>query len=247
MQIDKHRLFDLVGAGLLLLLTFPVLFLFALLIRLTSPGPAFFRQVRLGREGRPFRIFKFRTMVAAQNSGPSITVSGDCRITPIGKILRRAKLDELPQLLNVLRGEMSIVGPRPEVPDYRHVYQNGLEKVLQVRPGITDPASLALADEEKLLRQFADPLRAYEQIVLPRKLAMSLAYLQQRRLRDDVRILLLTALTAFGFRRRFSTPFSVSDTQPGQAGTKPWPAAGQAGKSFLYPDFTNRPDQKLKA
>jgi len=207
MPFDKQRLFDLIVASFLLLISAPLFLLLALLVRLSSADPVFFRQTRLGRGGKPFRILKFRTMVANSTNGPVITVAGDRRVTPIGKILRRTKLDELPQLLNVLRGEMSLVGPRPEVPEYRHVYQNGFERVLQVRPGMTDPVSLALIDEENFLKQFPNPLQAYERIVLPRKLTLSLNYLQQRRLRDDVRIIFLTVLAALGLRHRHPVGF----------------------------------------
>jgi FlaA1/EpsC-like NDP-sugar epimerase/lipopolysaccharide/colanic/teichoic acid biosynthesis glycosyltransferase len=212
MNFTKQRLFDLVVAVFLLVFCSPAFLLITLLIRLTSPGPAFFRQTRLGRDGKPFRIFKFRTMAATP--GPRITVAGDRRITPIGKFLRSTKLDEIPQLLNVLRGEMSLVGPRPEVPEYHHVYRNGFEKVLQVRPGITDPVSLELADEELFLRQYADPLQAYEKILLPRKLQLSLNYLQARRLRDDVRVLILTVLTAVGLRYRAPLHFEAESFLP---------------------------------
>jgi len=207
MKFDAHRLFDLLVAGLLLMASLPALLGVAFLVKLSSPGPVFFRQVRLGRGGKPFRILKFRSMVAAQNGGPSVTVAGDRRITPIGKILRRTKLDELPQLINVVLGDMSLVGPRPEVPDYRHVYQNGFEKVLSARPGMTDPVSLQLADEENFLKQFPNPLQAYEKIVLPRKLSLSMQYLQQRSVVNDVRIIFLTVLAAAGLRRRPSAAF----------------------------------------
>lgn len=207
MPLEKQRLFDLIIATPLLVFSLPLFLLIALLVYLSSPGPVFFRQFRLGRGGQLFRILKFRTMFKSGSDGPAITIAGDSRITPIGKILRRTKLDELPQLLNVLRGEMSLVGPRPEVPAYRHVYQNGFEKVLQVRPGITDPASLTLIDEEQFLREFPDPLAAYEEIVLPRKLTLSLDYLQQRRLRDDLRIIFLTILFALGVRLSHSSKF----------------------------------------
>jgi lipopolysaccharide/colanic/teichoic acid biosynthesis glycosyltransferase len=214
MNFEKQRLFDLVVAGFLLVFFSPLFLLIALLIRLFSPGPAFFRQTRLGRGGKPFRIFKFRTMAATPAPGPHVTVAGDRRITPIGKLLRRSKLDEIPQLLNVLRGEMSLVGPHPEVPDYRHVYSNGFEKVLQARPGITDPVSLELADEEIFLSQYANPLLAYEKILLPRKLELSLNYLQHRRLRDDVRVLILTVLTALGLRYRVPVHFQAENFLP---------------------------------
>jgi lipopolysaccharide/colanic/teichoic acid biosynthesis glycosyltransferase len=211
MTVEKQRLFDLVVTGFLLLLCSPLFLLISLVVRLSSPGPAFFRQTRLGRGGTVFRIFKFRTMAVASAPGPRITVAGDRRITPVGKFLRRTKLDEMPQLLNVWRGEMSLVGPRPEVPDYRHVYRNGFERILQVRPGITDPVSLELVDEENFLRQFADPLQAYEKILLPRKLELSLNYLQHRRLRDDARLLVLTGLTALGLRGRIPAHFQTEN------------------------------------
>jgi len=202
-----QRAFDLIFACMLLMISLPVLAVVAVLVKFSSPGPVFFRQVRLGRGGEPFRILKFRSMVAVQNGGPSVTVAGDHRITPIGKILRRTKLDELPQLLNVVRGDMSLVGPRPEVPNYKHVYRNGFEQVLNVRPGITDPVSLQLADEESFLQQFPNPLQAYEQIVLPRKLALSLQYLQHRSVVNDVQIIFLTVLAAVGLRRRQPVEF----------------------------------------
>ena len=203
-----QRAFDLIFASMLLMISLPILVMVALLVKLSSPGSVFFRQARLGRGGKPFRIFKFRSMIAAQNGGPSVTVAGDRRITPIGKILRRTKLDELPQLLNVILGEMSLVGPRPEVPNYMHVYQNGFEKVLSARPGITDPVSLQLADEESFLKQFPDPLQAYEQIVLPRKLTLSLQYLQHRSIVNDVQIIFLTVMAAIGLRRRKPVEFA---------------------------------------
>lgn len=208
MNAAIQRAFDLTVASLLLIISLPLLATAALLVKLSSRGPIFFRQVRLGRGGKSFRIFKFRSMIVSSNGGPSVTVAGDRRITPIGKILRRTKLDELPQLLNVIWGDMSLVGPRPEVPNYLHVYRNGFEKVLSARPGITDPVSLQLADEESFLKQFPDPLRAYEQIVLPRKLALSLEYLQQRSVAHDIKIIFLTVMAAAGLRRREPVAFA---------------------------------------
>ncbi len=202
-----QRSFDLTVASLLLTASLPILLAVAVLVKLSSPGPVFFRQARLGRGGKTFRILKFRSMIAVQNGGPSVTVAGDRRITPIGKILRRTKLDELPQLINVVLGEMSLVGPRPEVPNYKHVYQNGFEKVLSTRPGITDPVSLQLADEENFLKQFPNPLQAYEKVVLPRKLTLSLQYLQHRSLVNDVQIIFLTVMAAAGWRRRQPVEF----------------------------------------
>lgn len=207
MNAIMQRMFDLIVASVLLIISLPILLMVAVLVKLSSPGPVFFRQTRLGRGGKTFQILKFRSMIAVQNGGPSVTVAGDRRITPIGRILRRTKLDELPQLLNVVIGDMGLVGPRPEVPAYQHVYQNGFEKVLSARPGITDPVSLQLADEENFLKQFPNPLQAYEQIVLPRKLTLSLEYLQHRSIANDVQIIFLTVLAAAGLRRRHPAAF----------------------------------------
>ena len=204
-----QRIFDIAGAAFLLVLATPVLLIAAIAIRLTSVGPVFFRQVRLGRYGVPFRIYKLRTMYHRPPSGPAITVAGDQRITPIGRLLRRSKIDELPQLLNVLQGEMSLVGPRPEVPAYRHVFDQHFAEVLLSRPGMTDPVSLQLIDEEKFLRQFSEPLRAYEEVLLPRKLQLSLEYLRRRRLRDDMRLIFVTLMAAIGVRRRTLATTSI--------------------------------------
>jgi lipopolysaccharide/colanic/teichoic acid biosynthesis glycosyltransferase len=164
-----------------------------LLVRLTSPGPALFRQERMGRNGRSFRIWKFRTMVdGAARSGRAITVAGDRRVTRLGALLRRTKLDELPQLVNVWLGDMSLVGPRPEVPAYRSVYGPADRAVLAIRPGITDPASIQLRDEEQLLGRFADPERAYREVFLPFKLELGRAYLVEQSLLGDLRLILQT-------------------------------------------------------
>src|SRR5262249_43180358 len=159
------------------------LLLIALLVRLSSPGPALFRQARLGRGGREFAIWKFRTMRSDAAPGPLITAAGDARVTPLGRFLRHTKIDELPQLVNVLVGDMSLVGPRPEVPKYLPCYDRA---VLAVRPGITDPASIAYRDEEELLARFADPERAYVELVLPKKLELARAYLREQSLGRDL-------------------------------------------------------------
>ena len=184
------RLFDLaVALGGLLVFGLPML-LIAAWVRLDSPGPVFFRQERVGRYGRPFRIHKFRTMVVdAPSRGPAITVGADPRITRAGAWLRRSKLDELPQLLDVLAGSMSIVGPRPEVPQYVALYPEGLrERVLSVRPGITDPASLRMIDESVLLAAAADPEREYREVVMPAKLREAAAYADGATLWSDLRV-----------------------------------------------------------
>jgi lipopolysaccharide/colanic/teichoic acid biosynthesis glycosyltransferase len=188
------RIFDLVfSAGALVLLA-PVLALVALAIRWDSAGPVFFRQERVGRCGRPFRIRKFRTMVVdAPLQGPAITIGQDPRITRVGAWLRRTKLDELPQLIDVLLGDMSLVGPRPEVPQYVALYPADLrERVLAVRPGITDPVSLKLADEASVLAAATDPERTYREELLPAKLREAVAYAEQASLWSDLRIIAAT-------------------------------------------------------
>lgn len=179
----------LAGAGLLLLL--PLFAVIALWIKLDSPGPVFFRQERVGREGKPFRIHKFRTMRhQAGRAGPLITVGADARITRAGRWLRRSKLDELPQLIDVLTGHMSLVGPRPEVPRYVALYPAALKaKVLSVRPGITDPVSLEFADESALLARAADPEREYVEVLMPAKLRAAAAYAEHATLRTDLAVI----------------------------------------------------------
>ena len=193
------RALDIGLAGLGLLVLAPLLAAVALLIRLESRGPVFFRQTRVGRHGEPFRIFKFRTMEhAPQGGGPQLTVAGDERITRVGAVLRRTKLDELPQLIDVLRGTMSLVGPRPEVPRYVEHYPPGdRERVLSVRPGITDFASLRYRDENALLARASDPEREYLDVILPSKLRYALDYVDHGSVAGDLRVLGLTVRTVF--------------------------------------------------
>jgi lipopolysaccharide/colanic/teichoic acid biosynthesis glycosyltransferase len=186
-----RRLLDVTVAGMLLLVLAPLLGVLALLVRATSTGPALFRQIRVGRDGQPFVLLKLRTM-RADAPGPVITSGGDPRITRLGAWLRRTKLDELPQLWNVLRGDMSLVGPRPELPQYVALYTPAQRAVLRVRPGLTDPASLAWANEAATLATFPEPHRAYADAVLPRKLALSLAYLERRSVWSDLAVVLRT-------------------------------------------------------
>ena len=188
------RLFDMGFALVALMGIAPVLLLAALWIKLDSVGPVFFRQVRVGRHGQEFRIFKFRTMrVAAERLGPQITVGVDPRITTSGHFLRRYKIDELPQFLNVLLGDMSIVGPRPEVPRYVALYTPEQRRVvLSVRPGITDLASLEYKDENDLLGGSEDPEATYVEQVLPAKLALCVRYVQTRSFWGDLLIVVRT-------------------------------------------------------
>lgn len=185
----KRGLDLLVSACALLLLVLPGLGV-ALAIRLDSPGPVFFRQERVGRGGRLFRIHKFRTMRQAAESAGQLTVGQDPRVTRVGRWLRGHRLDELPQLIDVLRGEMSLVGPRPEVPRYVKHYPADLKAlVLSVRPGITDPASLAYRNEAQLLAASTDPERTYIEVLLPAKLAASADYTRRASLWTDLGVL----------------------------------------------------------
>ena len=182
------RVFDLLGAAIALILLWPLFVAVALWIKLDSPGPVMFRQQRVGRHGRLFAIHKFRTMVAdAPQRGPQLTLGDDPRITPAGAFLRRSKIDELPQLLDVLAGHMSLVGPRPELPAYVAHYPAELrDRVLAVRPGITDPVSLDFADESVLLARAADPEREYIEVLLPQKLRAAAAYAERATLWTDL-------------------------------------------------------------
>lgn len=185
------RLFDLLVASVALLLLTPLLLMLALWIKFDSPGPALFRQTRVGRHGALFRIRKLRTMTHdPAQVGPGITVGQDERITRAGHFLRRSKLDELPQLLDVLQGHMSLVGPRPELPQYVALYPAALrDKILSVRPGITDLASIEYRNEGELLAQAADPEREYREVILPAKLQLAAAYVDQASLWFDLRLL----------------------------------------------------------
>jgi lipopolysaccharide/colanic/teichoic acid biosynthesis glycosyltransferase len=174
--------------------------LIAAWVRIDSPGPALYRQVRVGRHGNPFRLLKFRTMVAdADRRGPSVTTGGDERITRAGRFLRAWKLDELPQLVNVLRGEMSIVGPRPEVPEYvaRYSDQDRAE-VLSVRPGMTDAASIEFRREESLLAGRPDAVAYYLETIMPEKLRLYREYVRGRSFWLDLKLIARTALAVLG-------------------------------------------------
>jgi lipopolysaccharide/colanic/teichoic acid biosynthesis glycosyltransferase len=195
------RLFDIVvSLAALLLLALPMLAV-AAWIKLDSPGPVFFRQQRVGRHGVPFAIHKFRTMRHGAG-GLALTVGDDARITRAGRWLRRTRLDELPQLLDVLAGDMSLVGPRPEVPRYVALYPPGLrDRALAVRPGLTDPASLAYIDEAALLAAAADPEREYVERILPAKLQAAAAYAERATLASDIAVLARTARALLGKAR----------------------------------------------
>ena len=184
------RLFDLVASAAGLVLLSPLLLLIAAAVKLTSRGPALYRGRRVGRHGRPFDVYKFRSMRLA-SAGASITRAGDPRVTPLGRFLRRYKLDELPQLLNVLKGEMSFVGPRPEDPRYVAMYDERQRHVLDLRPGITSPASLAYRSEEaQLVGEDWETL--YVGKIMPAKLEIDLEYVAHAGLVTDLRLILRT-------------------------------------------------------
>ncbi|HOV18537.1 sugar transferase [Ottowia sp.] len=189
----SKRLMDWLITLALLPVALPLMAAIALWVRLDSPGPALFRQERVGRGGRLFRIHKFRTMRLHDDSGPQITASGDARITRAGRWLRRSKLDELPQLIDVLAGDMSLVGPRPEVPRYMALYPDeARRRILSVRPGITDRAAIGFRDEERLLAASDNPERTYVEQIMPIKQRLYLDYVAHHSIGGDLRILLAT-------------------------------------------------------
>lgn len=179
----------------ILLLTAPIWMAVAVAVWLESGRPVLFRQQRVGKNFICFQILKFRTMRVG-SSGPSVTLRGDARITKVGRFLRASKIDELPQFWNVLRGDMSIVGPRPEIPEYVELFKSRYKKVLTLRPGITDLASLRYRNEEAILAQSQNPIAVYQSRILPAKLDLADQYLRERSAFRDVAIILQTAMTA---------------------------------------------------
>lgn len=189
------RLFDIFFSLIGLLFLSPLFVVVALLIKLGSEGSVFFRQERIGKNFESFRIYKFRTMAAgAEKKGPLITVGGDERITKIGKFLRKYKIDELPQLFNVLKGEMSFVGPRPEVKKYVQLFKSDYKKLLDIRPGITDPASIQYSDEEGNLSLAKNWEEVYIKRILPEKIKLSSHYVDNHNFITDFKLILITVL-----------------------------------------------------
>jgi lipopolysaccharide/colanic/teichoic acid biosynthesis glycosyltransferase len=187
------RTFDFIASGLGLLVLFPLLVAIAVWIKLDSPGPVFFRQERVGRYGMPFRIHKFRTMRVNAEKAGRLTVGSDSRVTKSGQLLRKLKLDELPQLIDVFLGQMSLVGPRPEVQEFIDCYPDDVRtKVLSVRPGITDKASIEMVDENEILAKYDDPRAAYIDVVLPIKQRFYLDYVDSQSLILDISLIFKT-------------------------------------------------------
>ncbi len=192
------RAFDIIFSTFGLICTAPIFLIVAILIKADSPGPVFYKQIRVGKDGREFFIYKFRKMRSdVGDKGLKITTSNDSRMTDIGKVLRQYKLDELPQIWNVLKGDMSIVGPRPEVPNYVALYNNEQREILKIKPGITDYASLEYFDEGDLLEKQSDPNLFYIETLMPSKIELNLDYIRNMSVKTDLRIIFLTFLKIF--------------------------------------------------
>jgi lipopolysaccharide/colanic/teichoic acid biosynthesis glycosyltransferase len=189
------RLFDVIFSFLGLILLAPLFVIVAVLIKLESRGTVFFVQERIGKDFKPFSIYKFRSMINdAFEKGPPVTIGNDERITRIGKLLRRTKIDELPQLINILCGDMSFVGPRPELKKYVEMFRSDYEKLLEVRPGITDPASIKFSDEASMLSSSEDWEKKYVSIILPEKIKLALEYVENHNIFLDLRLIFRTVL-----------------------------------------------------
>ncbi len=187
------RIFDIFASGAGLIVLSPVMLVLALIIKVSSEGPVLFVQKRMGRYFKEFDLYKFRSMVVnADKMGPSVTSGDDPRITKIGRFLRKTKLDELPQLFNVLKGDMSLVGPRPEVGKYVELKKEEYKKVLSVRPGITDYAAIEFRNEEEILEKYNDKEKAYIDIILPQKIKLYYEYIDNISFFNDIKIILQT-------------------------------------------------------
>lgn len=210
-SVRFKRLYDILFSAAGLLVLSPVLLVVAVVIKLTDRGPVFYRQQRVGQQGRLFWIWKFRSMrTGADKEGPCVTQQGDARITPIGRWLRQWKLDELPQLWNVLRGDMSLVGPRPEVLKYVEHYTPAQRVILELKPGITDLATLEYIDEESVLGGVVDLDAFYIREVMPRKIELNLIHARRANLWEDTKIILRTLLPLMSGRHRRMRPSEPS-------------------------------------
>lgn len=199
LQLILKRIFDILVSFVGLVILSPLFIVLAIVIVSDSKGSVFFKQTRVGRNGVPFKIYKFRTMIEdAEAKGMQLTVGDDSRITNVGTFLRKTKIDELPQLINVFKGEMSFVGPRPEVPKYVELYTEDQRQVLMVRPGITDLASIEYRNESELLATADNPEKVYIEEVMPRKIELNKEYIRCTSLGLDIRIIIRTILAIFG-------------------------------------------------
>jgi len=204
------RVFDIVFSLLLLCILFPVFLLLALAIKIDSPGPVFYRQVRVTQYNEKFRIFKFRSMVQNADQGPLVTVSADTRITRVGKFVRKFRIDELPQLIDVLRGKMTFVGTRPEVPKYTEQYTPEMMATLLLPAGITSLASIYYKDEAKLLDSGDDVVKVYVETVLPAKMYYNLKAIENYSFFGDLKIMLMTFLAVLGKEMKCEYEFATS-------------------------------------
>lgn len=186
------RIFDITLSLFGLIILLPFMLIIAILIKIDSKGPVFFKQIRVTKNGKEFKIFKYRTMKVGSDKYSQITVGKDGRITKLGSFLRKYKLDEIPQLINVLIGDMSLVGPRPEVPKYVALYTDEQKEILKVRAGITDYASIEFSDENDLLASEEDPEKAYIEKIMSRKIELNKKYLSEISILTDIKIILLT-------------------------------------------------------
>ena len=186
------RIFDITLSLFGLIILLPFMLIIAILIKIDSKGSVFFKQIRVTKNGKEFKIFKYRTMRVGSDKYSQITVGKDDRITKIGSFLRKYKLDEIPQLINVLIGDMSLVGPRPEVPKYVALYTDEQKEILKVRAGITDYASIEFSDENDLLASEEEPEKAYIEKIMPKKIELNKKYLSEISILTDIKIILLT-------------------------------------------------------
>ena len=208
-----RRVIDgLVAAAALLAAVIP-LACAAVVIKLSSPGPVLYRQIRIGRSGRPFTLFKLRTMTVG-STGPQVTTATDARVTTVGRILRKLKIDEIPQFWNVLRGDMSLIGARPEVPRFVDRYSAAERRVLEERPGLASLAQLRYSHEAALLRDHPDPDDAYARYLMPAKIAADLQYQQTRTAWSDLRLIVDLVLMVVGLQRRVDTAFRLPTAPP---------------------------------
>jgi lipopolysaccharide/colanic/teichoic acid biosynthesis glycosyltransferase len=216
------RLIDVTASAIGLALLSPVFLIVAVAIKWESSGPVFFRQRRVGKGGKPFRIIKFRSMVSnAATAGPALTTHEDRRITAVGRFIRRTKLDELPQLVNVLCGEMSLVGPRPEVPEFVAFYSTSQQNsLMSMRPGMTDYAAILYRDESALLREGDDPVAVYREKIMPAKFALYEYYGRNITLSNDMRLVLATVMVMAGCRVPDWCLRSAADAGPSNAGRR---------------------------
>ena len=192
------RVFDIVASFCGIVILFPLIIIVSILIKITSKGPVLFKQVRVTKNGKLFKIYKFRTMKENSEGNKQITVGKDNRITGIGHILRKTKLDELPQLFNVLKGEMSLVGPRPEVPKYVELYTDEQREILKVPAGITDYASIYFSNESELLGEAENPEEFYIKKIMPYKIELNKKYINEIGIMTDIKIIILTILKILG-------------------------------------------------